>query len=455
MLKIELRGGAARAWNDRGAEVLLSGPAGTGKSVALLFKLHQLALKYPGMRGLIVRKTQVSLSSTALDTWRKHIITEAEAAGMLRFYGGSAAEPPQYRYANGSMIGIGGMDKPTKIMSSEWDIAYVQEAIELSVTDWEAITTRLRNGVVPYQQIIADTNPDLPTHWLKKRAESGRTTLIESRHEDNPMLFQRHKGQLVITDRGADYIAKLDALTGPRHARLRKGLWVSAEGAIYDDFDPAVHVIDRFDIPWEWPRWWSVDFGFVHPFVLQCWTQDPDGQLILYREVYRTGRTVDQHARDLLDLITDPDPAFDGPRIMAKDGRIWREPRPQAVICDHDAEGRQTFTAQTGLPTKAADKRVLEGIQRVQRRLRPRGDGRPGLVIMRDAAIHRDQALVEAAKPACTAEELPGYTWAVKPGNAQMLKEEPLKEMDDGSDALRYLVMFKDPVTRGGVRAVG
>lgn len=450
MLKIELRGGAARAWADRSDEVLLSGPAGTGKSVALLFKLHQLALKYPGMHGCMIRQTQVSLTSTALVTWREHIVPEAEAAGLLHFYGGSASEPPQYRYRNGSKIMLGGMDKPTKIMSSEYDVVYVQEAIELTVTGWEAISTRLRHGRMPYQQIIADTNPDKPTHWLKKRAEAGRTRMLESRHEDNPMLFD---GAGALSERGRSYLTKLDALTGPRYLRLRKGLWVAAEGVIYE-FDPAVHIIDRFDIPEDWPRYWSVDFGYVHPFVLQMWAQDPDGQLVLYREIYRTGRTVDQHCFDLMDAISDPDPAWTGPRMRAVDGRIWREPRPQAIVCDHDAEGRQTFSMQIGMPTRAADKRVFEGIQRVQRRMRPRGDGRPGLVIMRDSVITRDPGLLDSAKPTSTAEEIPGYTWAVKPGNAEGLKEEPIKEYDDGSDAMRYLVVFKDPIMRGGLRAL-
>lgn len=451
MLEIELRGGAAKAWADRGDEVLLSGPAGTGKSVGLLFKLHQLALKYPGMHGLIVRQTQVSMTSTALVTWREHIVNEALDLGVLHFYGGSASEPPQYRYANGSKIMLGGMDKPTKIMSSEYDVVYVQEAIELSITAWEAITTRLRHGVMPYQQIIADTNPDTPTHWLKKRAESGTTRMHESRHEDNPMLFDA-AGRL--SDRGKAYISKLDALTGPRFLRLRRGLWVAAEGVIYDEWDPAVHLVDRYEVPAEWPRFWSVDFGFVHPFVLQMWAQKPDGELVMYREIYRTGRTVDQHCHDLLDAICDPDPDWKSPRVRAHEGRIWREPRPQSIICDHDAEGRQTLQVELGMPTRAADKRVLEGIQRVQRRLRPRRDGKPGLTIMRDSVIHRDPQLVDAARPASTAEEIPGYVWARKPGNAEGLKEEPVKEMDDGADCMRYLVAYRDPIMRGGVRSL-
>ena len=229
---------------------------------------------------------------------------------------------------------------------------------------------------------------------------------------------------------------------------------MAAEGAIFEEFDPAVHVVDRYDVPDAWPRYWAVDFGFVHPFVLQMWAQKPDGELVMYREIYRTGRTVDQHCHDLLDAICDPDPAWSGPRVRAHEGRIWREPRPQTIICDHDAEGRQTLQVELGMPTRAADKRVLEGIQRVQRRLRPRGDGKPGVTFMRDAVIHRDPALLDAARPSSTIEEIPGYTWAVRPGNAGGLKEEPVKIDDDGSDCARYLIVHKDPIMRGGVRSL-
>lgn len=183
------RGSALELFHAREAEVLLAGAAGTGKSRACLEKLNAQALKYPGMRAIIVRKTGVSLGTTALKTWRSDVVAEQLSAGTLDYYGGSQEEPPQYRYDNGSRVFIGGMDKPTKIMSSEYDVAYVQEATELTVTDWEFITTRLRNGRLPYQQLIADCNPAEPTHWLKERADSGRLRMIECQHEDNPRLF--------------------------------------------------------------------------------------------------------------------------------------------------------------------------------------------------------------------------------------------------------------------------
>ena len=47
-------GAARQLMLCRDPEVLLSGPAGTGKSRASLEKLHLAAMRYPGMRGLIV-----------------------------------------------------------------------------------------------------------------------------------------------------------------------------------------------------------------------------------------------------------------------------------------------------------------------------------------------------------------------------------------------------------------
>ncbi|MBH1938928.1 terminase, partial [Streptomyces sp. AV19] len=49
----EPHGTAREVMHCRAPEVLMSGPAGTGKSRACLEKLHLLALLNPGMRGII------------------------------------------------------------------------------------------------------------------------------------------------------------------------------------------------------------------------------------------------------------------------------------------------------------------------------------------------------------------------------------------------------------------
>src|SRR5262245_16006672 len=115
-----------------------------------------------------------------------------------------------YHYPNGSTIVVGGLDDPAKVMSTEDDLAFVQEAIELAEADWEALTTHLRHGVAPSQQLLADTNPDGPGPWPRRRADAGRSLLLEPRHEDNPLLWEHSNKRW--TPAGAAYLAKLDAL---------------------------------------------------------------------------------------------------------------------------------------------------------------------------------------------------------------------------------------------------
>lgn len=428
----------------------MAGPAGTGKSRACLEKVHLMMLATPGAKALIVRKTQRSLSTTALATYEKFVAAEAMKAGVVTYFGGSDRLPPAYRYSNGSSISIGGMDNPTKVMSSEYDVIYVQEATELSVTDWEALTTRLRNWAVSFQQLLADCNPERETHWLKRRCDDGACVMLHSRHKDNPRLF-RDDG--AMTDAGAEYMATLDALTGVRRLRLRDGIWASAEGIVYERWDEAAHIIDRFDIPEDWPRVWSVDFGFTNPFVCQCWVTDPDGRLILEWEVYYSRRLVEEHCETIArHCMVDPEFVRDGSGRGGTWHGEWRVPRPAGVICDWDAEGRATFSQHLGIPTRKANKKVRDGIQAVDSRMAVAEDGRPRLMLMRDAVLERDPELVAKALPTCTAEEFPGYVWAQIPGKAP--REEPLKENDHGMDTTRYRVAEIDLGARPRVRVM-
>ena len=388
-----------------------------------------------------MRKTRESLTSTGLVTFREHVATEALESGLVTFYGGSREEPPQYRYENGSKIMVGGMDKPTKIMSSEYDVIYVQEAIELTVTDWENLTTRLRNGRIPYQQLIADTNPDRPQHWLKARADVGTTHLIESRHEDNPTLYDARTG--TWTPAGQVYIARLDALTGVRLSRLRHGLWVGAEGLVYENYDPAVHLLPAMRRPpKDWTVYWVIDFGFTNPFVCQWWAEDPDGRLHLYREIYRTKRLVEDHARDILAQVVSPKGE-------------WMEQRPSAIICDHDAEDRATLTKHLKMQTVAAKKSVTRGVQHVEARFRTEGDGKARLYLHRDALVQMDQDLKDAGKPFCTEQEIGGYVWPPEVVKGQAPKEAPVKVDDHGMDAMRYMVAHKDLKSRYDIKWLG
>ncbi len=445
------RGAAREVFRRREREVLVFGPAGTGKSRAVLEKLHHIALLTDNVRILIVRKTLVSLTATGLVTYRTHVASEAFARGIVSWFGGSLSEPPAYRYTNGSTITVGGMDKPDKVMSSEYDVIYVQEATELVVEDWEKLLTRLRNGRLSFQQLIADCNPQQPSHWLKKRCDDGQCVMLYGRHEDNPVLFGEDG---TMTPRGEEYLSVLDALTGVRYLRLRKGLWAAAEGIIYGDWRPEVHISERKKLPFEWERVWSVDFGYTNPFVWQQWAIDPDGRLWLELEWYHTKMLVEDHARVILEAVT-----IKVGRIYREDGTIdvartrWKYPRPTLIICDHDAEDRATLERHLELPTQPARKTVKDGIEAVAMRLRLAGDGQPRLKVLRGALMKRDEELAAAGRPLGFSQEIEGYIW--KPGpDGKPVPDEPLKDNDHSMDAARYVVAQLDLLGQFRVRTL-
>jgi PBSX family phage terminase large subunit len=467
--KYSPRGGCKEVMEARDAEVLISGPAGTGKSRACLEKIYMICMLTPNTRALILRKTLASLGSSALVTWRNYVVKEAIATGQVVYYGGSKEEPAQYRFKNGSSVTIGGLDKPSRIMSTEYDIIYVQEATEITLEDLEMINTRLRNWNISFQQLLMDCNPAGTKHPLKLRCNEGITRLIESRHEDNPRLFEEcspetegaiaysgvPSGFVKVTERGAKYIAILDKLTGVRYQRLRLGRWVSAEGIVYEEFDPVVHVLawayddegERIPLPDEWERIWGIDWGYRNPFVCKWYAIGDDGEVYMYREIYMTGRTVGEHAQQIMDIVC-PEKTITWYDHMNKversrTEREWIEPQPTAIIADHDLQARETFRKATGLGTQPAIKDVSEGIDIHKDRLKV--DPATGLArfyLMADCLVERDENLVQDLLPWRTEDEYSGYAWKVSTDGRKL--DEPVKKDDHGLDVDRYVSMYLD-----------
>jgi phage terminase large subunit len=312
---------------------------------------------------------------------------------------------------------IAGLDNPGKALSSERDLIYVNQAEELDAADWETLSTRAtgRGAVAPWTQLLGDCNPGPPKHWIKTRQG---LAFYESRHEDNPTLYKDG----TWTEQGRKTLAVLDKLTGVRFLRLRKGIWAGAEGMVYDEYDPAIHLVDRFPIPADWRRIRSIDFGYTNPFVCQWWAIDHDGRMYLYRELYMTQRTVEEHAP----LI-----------VKHSEGEYY-----EATVADHDAEDRATLERR-GVPTDRATKDISVGIQAVQDRLKVAGDGKPRLFILKNSLVEADEDLRARNKPISTEDEIVGYVWPKSQDN-KPIKETPVDIDNHGMDTMRYAVMYVD-----------
>jgi len=419
-------GAVREMWLCRLPELLIPGPAGTGKSRGVLEKVHAFMMNHPKSRGLIVRKTRASMTESVLVTFESHVVAGPECTITNQ----QRRTRTAYEYVNGSTLVVGGLDNPDRLMSTEYDIIAVFEATELTEDDWEKLTTRLRNGKAPYQQIIADCNPASPTHWLKRRADRGQMAVFPSSHKDNPRLWQRDDW----TVEGRRYLATLNSLTGHRRARLLDGKWAAAEGLVYPEFDATTHVLTTNVIPDSWRRIVSIDFGYKHPFVCQWWAIDEDGRMYLYREIFKSQRIVADHAKQIL--------------ALSKGERI------EAFISDHDAEDRATLAA-AGIQTIAAKKDHRTGRDAVHARLMIQPDGRPRLFVLADCTVDTDPILYAAKRPTSTLAEFDCYAYP-KGQDGKAEKEEPVKEQDDGMDAMRYAVMHLDGPreSMGGYAAV-
>ncbi|MCP5018899.1 MAG: terminase [Ketobacter sp.] len=424
-------GGNRQAFYDTSPEVVLSGPYDTGKTLAALQKLNIIMGMFPNARALMVRKTYKSLINSVVVTWEEKVHNGRIGLDInypITKHGGS--KPEWYDYPNGSRIVLGGLDNPQKILSAEYDFAYIPQAEELIEDEWEAVVSRTsgRAGNMPYTQVFGDANPGLPESYILNRE---RINFYETRHEDNPSIYERdNEGELTgnFMPGGAARMAALDAMTGVRYKRGRLGLWVGREGQVYE-FDPAIHLINREDCPHFVRRYRVIDFGFTNPFVCQWWGEDNDGRLYMYREIYMSQRTVRVHAKQINELSRGETYAL-------------------YAICDHDAEDRATLE-ENGIYTIAAKKSVTMGIEAVMERLKVAADGKPRLYICRDALVETDQRMVDSRRPFSTEREFGGYVWPATRTN-RAADEKPVKSDDHGMDDMRYMVMAVDKYTPPG-----
>lgn len=280
----------------REPEIVLSGPAETGKTLAVLWKLQTLAYRYPGAQLAIVRKKKTDIVGSAYQTLKRDLLPLAPGYTV---YGGNY--PQWIDYPGGSRIWFGGMDDPGKTLSTERDIIYVNQAEELSLADWEYLTRCVtgRGATMPYTQLVGDCNPAHPTHWILARAKEGKLTKFDTVHQDNPTLWNHKKEQW--TEQGKKSRERLRNLSGERLLRLYHGLWAAPEGAIYGVFDEVKHKVEAFVPNRLWPRVVGIDpFG---AFIAAVWLayDSEAGILNVYREYYEPfGITTPGHVENIL-----------------------------------------------------------------------------------------------------------------------------------------------------------
>lgn len=417
------RGAAWRLMTCTAPEILIEGPAGTGKTRAVCELDDYLCRRYDRLRIMWLRLRRVDMAESVLNTYENIVLQPGDPIKS----GAGRRNRHSYEYPNGSQIVVCGLNEPDKYRSTEYGLIRVFEASEVLEEAYEMLTHRLRQpagSTLPYTQILCDTNPDSPAHWLNLRADRRRldgSPMMQrlcSTHKDNPMYWDA--GTKDWTPEGRRYVLdKLANLSGVRRERYYLGRWAAAENAIWPEYSRAKHHLA--ETPTKRIRWYfaSVDWGFRNPGTIQVWGVDGDNNAYLVHEVYYRERTIDWW-RDIAVALQ---------RIY--NIRIW--------ICDGENPEHIYKFREAGLATREADKDVKHGLEIVRVRL---SQGR--VFFCDDALDEPDASLMAEKKPISLTQEIWSYTYPPTL-EGKPIKEEPAaNSIDHGCDAFRYAMMFLD-----------
>lgn len=273
--------------------------------------------------------------------------------------------------------------------------AYVNEA---SLATHEVFQEIVQRCSVGSARIICDTNPDIPTHWLKtdyidNHDPKARIKAFSFTIDDNTFLSK-------------DYVEALKAATprGMFYDRSILGQWVTGDGIVYQDFNKDTMVIPKNRVPDGLDYYVGVDWGYEHPNPIILLGDDKDGNTYILEDYTQKHKFINYWVKIAQNLQT----RFGRNLIFYADSA-----RPDNV---------NEFQSN-GLNCINANKNVLPGIECVAKKMR-----------------ERKFYVVDTASSGLL-DEIYQYAWDESTGL-------PLKENDvrhnDRLDAIRYAIYSRN-----------
>ena len=172
--------------------------------------------------------------------------------------------------------------------------------------------------------------------------------------------------------RDPGYLKTLQRL--PEHLRRAylDGDWDVLSGRYFPEFSRQVHVREPFALPGWWRRFRAMDWGYRDPCCVLWVAVNPEGQLVVYRELYVTETLSSRVAQKVRELSVGEKIAY---TVASPDA--WQQRGLPGAEGDCIAD----VFARNGVPLLPADNRRVHGWQRLREALAPQADGQPGLVI--------------------------------------------------------------------------
>lgn len=293
-------------------EVLFGGAAGGGKSYAQIVDALLYALKYPGSKQLILRRTYPELD--------KSIIRQSLALYPAELFKYTASSHTGIFY-NGSIIDYGYCDGENDVFryqSAEFDVIRFDELTHFTKDMYIYLQSRLR-GVNGYpKQMKSSTNPGGIGHkWVKERfidisppmdktviGEQSRI-FIPSLVTDNSFLMAKDKS----------YIKRLENLPEKERKALLYGSWDIFEGQYFNEWNRDIHTCSPFKLPREYKRYIAMDYGLD---MLAAYFIAVDGEenAYVYKEIYQSNLIISRAANAIKGRINEDITAIYAPPDM-------------------------------------------------------------------------------------------------------------------------------------------
>ena len=301
-LELHFHAGQWRAWDSpKRFVVVLAGTQGGKTSFGPHWLYREIKLRGPGDY-MVVTPTYPLLQKKALPEF-KRIFQHVLRVG--KYVGGSINT---FTFsAKGEKLTFGAeQDRPTTVMfghaqdpdsleSATAKAAWLDEVGQkkFKLGSWEAILRRLS---IHQGRVLLTTTP-YNLGWLKQKmwdpwveAERNHADIdvVRFRSIDNP-VFPRDE-----YDR-----AKVN-LPPWKFDMFYNALFTRPAGLIYDCIEPETHLVKRFDIPDQWPRYLGLDFGGVNTAGV-FFAQEPETKKYYgYREYKAGSRSAAEHTYHLL-----------------------------------------------------------------------------------------------------------------------------------------------------------
>lgn len=280
------------------SEVLFGGAAGGGKSYGQMVDALLFALRYPGSKQLVLRRTfaelEKSLIRTSLSLFPRQVYSFNSSSHTGKFKNGSCID---FGYcANESDV--------YQYQSAEYDVIRFDELTHFTEAQYLYLISRVRGANRYPKQVKSSTNPGGVGHnWVKARfvdPAPPNTRFVGKDGMQRIFLPSLLSDNRFLEEGDPDYRNRLLALPERERKALLDGDWNIFEGQYFTEFDRRLHIAEAFTIPNDWRKYRTIDYGLDR---LAClWIAvSPDRRAYVYREYCESDLSISRSAKAVLE----------------------------------------------------------------------------------------------------------------------------------------------------------